>query len=328
MILFEGRDVDEVHEVVSNHFAPHRLRVVANQPLAGRFTAVHVGAVSVFELGYGADVEVRPGEMPDIYNVHVPLSGHGELRVDNLAVGTESSVVGPGQRLRMRWSGDSNTLILRFARAAIDEALATRLGDLPATPTRFDPEIRAAAQSWLVAMRAFADNAAAGLFARSPLAAAHFEQMLVHGLLDTQPHTLSEALAEPGRPELPQVLRRAMAYCEEHAAEPITPAHMAVAARVGVRSLQRAFRSHLDTTPLAYLYRIRLDRAHQDLLAIAEGRAGGSVTEVALRWGFTHLGRFSAQYRQVYGHPPVRTLRPADRLRDNVREFPRSATAG
>ncbi|MGW0521670.1 AraC family transcriptional regulator [Crossiella sp. NPDC003009] len=309
MILFEGRDVDEVHEVVSTHFAPHRLRVVDNLPLAGRFVAAHVGAVSVFELGYGAEVEVRPGELPDIYNVHLPLTGHGDLRVDQHQVGTDSSVVGPGQRLRMRWSGDSNTLILRFTRAAIDEALALRLGDQPAAPTRFEPEVGPAARSWLLAMRAFAEQAGSGLFARSPLAAAHFEQMLVHGLLDSQPHTLAEALAEPERPELPQVLRRAMAYCEEHAAEPVTPADMALAARVGVRSLQRAFRIHLDTTPLAYLYRVRLDRAHRDLLAIAEGRASGSVTDVALRWGFTHLGRFAAQYRQAYGQPPVHTLR-------------------
>lgn len=312
MILFEGRDVDEVHEVVSRHFAPHRLRVVENQPLSGRFVAMHVGAVSVFELGYGADVEVRPGELPDIYNVHIPLTGHGVLRVDSQAVDTPASIVGPGQHLRMRWSGDSNTLILRFARAAVDQALAARLGEAPRRPARFEPEVSPDTEAWLNAMRTFAGHAAAGLFARSPLAAAHFEQMLVHGLLDSQPHSLSEALAEPERAELPPVLRRAMAYCEEHAAEPITPADMALAARMGVRSLQRAFRTHLGTTPLAYLQRVRLDRAHQDLLAISEGRAPGTVTEVALRWGFTHLGRFAALYRRAYGRPPVHTLRQTD----------------
>jgi AraC-like DNA-binding protein len=30
---------------------------------------------------------------------------------------------------------------------------------------------------------------------------------------------------------------------------------------------------------------------------------------VALRWGFTHYGRFAAQYRQRFGCSPSQTLR-------------------
>ena len=34
-----------------------------------------------------------------------------------------------------------------------------------------------------------------------------------------------------------------------------------------------------------------------------------SVSEVATRWGFTHLGRFAGAYRLRYGVPPSQTLR-------------------
>jgi AraC-like DNA-binding protein len=40
--------------------------------------------------------------------------------------------------------------------------------------------------------------------------------------------------------------------------------------------------------------------------------AGGgeaSVTDIALRWGFNHLGRFSQLYRERYGEKPLATLR-------------------
>jgi transcriptional regulator GlxA family with amidase domain len=104
-------------------------------------------------------------------------------------------------------------------------------------------------------------------------------------------------------------VRRAMVFCAERASEPVSAADIARAASTGVRSLQRAFRAHLEMTPLEYLRCVRLDRAHRDLVTIAEGRAEGTVAEVATRWGFMHLGRFSGQYRKTYGRTPVETLR-------------------
>ena len=49
---------------------------------------------------------------------------------------------------------------------------------------------------------------------------------------------------------------------------------------------------------------LRLLRAHQSLLA-----GEGSVTDVALKWGFTHFGRFSISYREKFGFSPRDTLR-------------------
>jgi transcriptional regulator GlxA family with amidase domain len=34
-----------------------------------------------------------------------------------------------------------------------------------------------------------------------------------------------------------------------------------------------------------------------------------SVTDVATRWGFFHLGRFAQAYGQLYGERPSQTLR-------------------
>jgi transcriptional regulator GlxA family with amidase domain len=75
---------------------------------------------------------------------------------------------------------------------------------------------------------------------------------------------------------------------------------------VSVRSLQEAFRSHLDTTPMAYLRAVRLRHIHADLRARGDGV---SVTDVALRWGITHAGRFAQEYRRMFGQPPAQTLR-------------------
>jgi AraC-like DNA-binding protein len=45
----------------------------------------------------------------------------------------------------------------------------------------------------------------------------------------------------------------------------------------------------------------------RDALLCADGQS--TVTMVALRYGFAHLGRFSAYYQRTYGEPPSITLR-------------------
>lgn len=81
-----------------------------------------------------------------------------------------------------------------------------------------------------------------------------------------------------------------------------------LAAGVSPRALQLAFRRHLNTTPLAYLRRIRLELAHRDLSSAVPG-AHTTVTAVALRWGFASKSRFAREYRAAYGQLPDSTLR-------------------
>ena len=105
----------------------------------------------------------------------------------------------------------------------------------------------------------------------------------------------------------PVAVRHAVAYLEANPDLEIGVADVARAAHVSVRALQLAFRRHLDTTPMAYLRRVRLDRVHADLAA-ADPRET-TVTAVTAQWGFNAVGRFSADYRNAYGEYPRDTLR-------------------
>ncbi|MGH3567231.1 MAG: AraC family transcriptional regulator [Pseudonocardia sp.] len=141
----------------------------------------------------------------------------------------------------------------------------------------------------------------------SPLIHAQTVRLLAATLLETFPNTtMSTDLSRPGTTD-PSAVRRAIAFIEERAGEPITLTDIATAARVGPRQLQFAFRRHLETTPMAFLRRERLERAHRSLQA-ADPANGATVADVATRWGFAHHGRFSADYRRHYGHSPSRTL--------------------
>lgn len=109
---------------------------------------------------------------------------------------------------------------------------------------------------------------------------------------------------EPSR----STLDRGLAYIEDHADVDITLADIARAASVTTRSVQLAFRRHLDTTPMAHLRATRLRHAHDDLVK-SSGDEGVTVSEIAARWGFYNPGRFTLYYREAYGSLPSDILR-------------------
>ena len=108
------------------------------------------------------------------------------------------------------------------------------------------------------------------------------------------------------RPGSERTVRRATAYIDDHLAEPITVGDIALAAGLSARGLNAAFQRVLGTSPSVYLRRARLAAARRDLLHAPHDT---SVADVAQRWGFTHLGRFAANYRTEFDELPSATLR-------------------
>jgi AraC-like DNA-binding protein len=102
-------------------------------------------------------------------------------------------------------------------------------------------------------------------------------------------------------------LRAAVEYVHARAAEPTSVSEIASAAGLSVRATQEAFQRHLGLTPMQYLQQVRLDHVRRELLQADP--ATTAVQSIARRWGFAHLGRFSAAYRNAYGEYPRNTLR-------------------
>ena len=82
---------------------------------------------------------------------------------------------------------------------------------------------------------------------------------------------------------------------------------IATASGTRPRSLQAAFLLLEDTTPVAYAWRVRMDRAHRALQAADPER--DTVPAIAARWGFPDAHRFATEYQQAYRRPPGAVLR-------------------
>jgi AraC-like DNA-binding protein/TolB-like protein len=109
---------------------------------------------------------------------------------------------------------------------------------------------------------------------------------------------------------LPRSLKKAIERLEAELERPWRIDDLASASGISPRTLQKQFRRFLGRAPGTFLWELRFNRARQELLGRCDN---ASVTEIATRCGFAHLGRFATKYRKRYGERPSETLRRARR---------------
>lgn len=310
--LFASRDLHETCAMVSRVMKPHALDVAApGQRIDARMHHLALGDVSISRLRHGADVDIQPGPLDDFFLVMMPLQG--TARIDCGADGIDSwtdvaSVLSPHLATRMRWSADCDQLMVRIARPFMERMLAAQLGHEVDQPLQFALGLRwRESPAWHCLMHYLVDCAEQPLQpTEHKLVLAHIEQLVAATLLATQPHNYTEAPLPRRAAVLPRHVRRVQEYLQAHAHEPVNAETLAEIAGVSLRSLYAGFKDFCGVSPMQYLRELRLDRARADLLA---GAGNVAVAGVALRWGFGHLGRFSAEYKARFGEHPSDTLR-------------------
>jgi AraC-like DNA-binding protein len=93
---------------------------------------------------------------------------------------------------------------------------------------------------------------------------------------------------------------------------PLYLAEICTATGVSERTLRACCQEHFGMGPIQYLHLRRMHLARR-ALTLADP-AASTVTEIATGFGFWELGRFSVEYRALFGESPSTSLRrPADR---------------
>jgi transcriptional regulator GlxA family with amidase domain len=97
-----------------------------------------------------------------------------------------------------------------------------------------------------------------------------------------------------------------LAYVEANIRDDLSVEELAQVGNVSVRTVYNLFAKYFNVTPKLFIKQTKLKSLREEL---ANGKAVRNVTEVALDHGFTHLGRFSSDYRKMFGELPSETLR-------------------
>ncbi|MBC8997241.1 helix-turn-helix transcriptional regulator [Pseudomonas sp. N40(2020)] len=129
-------------------------------------------------------------------------------------------------------------------------------------------------------------------------------EMLIDAVLEAWPHNFTEALRRPAPLIAPRHVKLVVEFIQAHPEQLVSGVDLARLSNVSQRALQEGFRRFVGTSIVAYQRQVRLERAYETLAQ----RHSGSVTEVALRFGFSNVGRFCQYFQKAYGVSPAQLI--------------------
>lgn len=312
--LFDTTDLDEVREVCGRVFNPHRLSLVGpGQSLRSRMDHLPVGPLSLNRLTWGAQVHVDPGRLENYYLISVPVRGAARFHLGSDAVDVSphrACVISAPQRFHFEADAQFDQIVVRFERVALIDAWTALAGSPPQGEVDLRAELPLDGPAWRALEPSLQVLAACTRGAYAPALMPHLHSRLQDMLLTTLLlHCAPQLAAKPpaAAPNAAAALvRRAQSWMLAQLSEPMSLGQAARAGGVASRTLQAAFQSECGMGPMQWLREQRLGAVHR-MLHEAAGPTT-RVTDLALAFGFTHLGEFSRAYRRRFGETPSRTL--------------------
>lgn len=310
--VFSTRDPAEAHAYVCRTYSDTDMTLVGDQSrFRLREEQADLGAFALITFGHTAGLEL----------VAEPLN---RLMVAQVASGAwqretigEEGTYGPGEVCVVaqpdrpsltRWTASVHLQIVVLDPSTLLEVAAAP-GDLVPRFTSLTPASVQGRQLVSTVLDHMVHDVAGNPRARrNPIIRARAARTLAAALLEALPSTAVRDPVVVDRVDAmrSRVLRTSLAYLHDYAHTDVSVRHLAEAAGASRQAVHLAFRQHLQTTPNAYLERVRLDRVHRDLTDLDP--AVTTVEDVSVLWGFPRFERFRRQYRAAYGVDPEHTL--------------------
>lgn len=289
---------NSVTQVAPGHFVASA-RVISN----GEVTAVHT-SVTAQSVG---SILLKPG----FTGFLIPLRWRGEFRL-NGAMATPNTIHMPVEEGSMHTrGGQREQLGCILPRARFVETVAALCGAEPDTlalhegALQLAPETSRRVRSQLMAI--VNKGAHTELSSKASRAAFDLTNEVFELMVDAYLHARPEPIRKSGRVRNGKlIVRAAEERFAQAGSEPVSLADLCVATGVSQRTLYSAFRDWCGEPPIAYFHKRRLTHARSRLLNATPRR--GEVKKAALEAGLTELGRFSRDYRQLFGESPSTTL--------------------
>jgi len=281
---------------------------------AHRFLGPH----AIVDGWVGASLESAEARPRDAHFLLVCRSGSGRLVVGpevlKISAARSAALLCPGSHGHVDMMDAEVPVIIVFDGHALERELATLTGANATEPLRFSPQVDLRENGELGVLR-LVDliitwfGSGQRVLGSSPVLG-RLVDALATALLLGQPHNHSHRLLGQDADRDPRPLRLAEAYMDAHLSESITVPNIARAAGVSLRNLQALFLHHRGCSPKTFLQQKRLGHA-RELLGKAPPDA--TVTQIAFACGFSHLGRFSIEYKKHFAESPSETLQKGKR---------------
>jgi AraC-like DNA-binding protein len=316
-MLFETDSLNMAKNRLTTEFAPHQIDL-KNKSNFFRTTAYkgQVADTSLYRIRYCSDVTICSAPLRSYYLLYLPITGRIRVESDGQKTDVlpgEIIVVNPFNSYTLHKMDDSVQLTLKFDRTKLEIYLNALLGHSPMGPISFESDQALKYRNCENLIRIIS-LVEADLFAgpgmyKDEVSGRIAEKLLLDMLLRQVPNNYSKNLFISQSSLAPYYVKKALDYIHENAHHHITMLNLAALSDISERALYDGFRNFRNTSPMAYVKNIRLDRVRAELIGIRCGATQRrKITEIAGDWCFSHMGNFSKDYKQKFGETPTNTM--------------------
>ena len=303
--IFDGVDPRDVSCYVNEFVGRHSLRTAGTRSSQARLRYQQLSSVGLCHISYGSEVSITTTALGESYQLQLPLKGTSDWTGRN---GThhftpgEFLLINPWDPAEVRYSSDCEKLIVKLPVGLVESMRADDDRRWPKSGICFQrAEHELSAVDGLLQLLALMCTEAETTTC-DPSTRQQYSRILVKKLLaQLETNVVGEEKAPSNK-----AFQKIENHIRDNLEQDIALEELAALAYVSLRSLYVLFDKFAGQSPRDYIQQARLDRVHADLQR--SGMRLGNVTEIASRYGFVHLGRFSALYKSRFGELPSQTL--------------------
>lgn len=305
--VFRAANPHEVSAYVRSHIGAHSLDLFSRTAKAN-LRHKSFGSLGLSQITYGGRVQVRSPGLEQSYHLQVVVDGYCSVRYPDKALDLEpgwATLINPLHEVDLNYSSDCVKMIIKLPTGLINKCCAEQYGRIPEEGIRFCKSgFHMEKDSALFRMLELLYLEADQQESRNSLVSTPMGLLVATKLLEIAPHNVQPCKLEP--PDV-DFFARIDEYIDAKARQEITTDDLAALCCVSSRTLYDRFKKTKGVAPQAYIKERKLLKIHHQIQNRRE--SARSVTEIALEYGFSHLGRFSSEYKQLFGESPSETLK-------------------
>ncbi len=304
----------ETHDCLNQLIGPHALLDIGHGGLDFRYAGLNVGKVSMGDLCYGNDVIFKTLDAFNLNNYCITRPKNGNIIFNNpqysfSADHQQAAIVSPFEKFEVGVEKNCVQSFVSIPKTFVENVLMDLIGAPIQEPLYFHHNMDTknkkinAWWSFIDYLRSSStENGFIQVFTDSHN---DFQYTLIKALLLSQPHNYSDRL-EKVNLKIPEYLKRAIIYIEQNIDRNISIEDLEYASGINRKTLNKSFKKELNMSALSYIKFYRLKKIHDELTDLRDHQ---KVTDVAVKWGITHLGRMATEYRNLFGETPSETVK-------------------
>lgn len=284
------------------------------EPLDFSFHGSQIGRMIIGDLTYGKDIIFKTHDQEDMnyFCITRPKNGRPLFKKDGAifyACHDQASIVSPEDKFELIIDKNCIQTFISFSKTFVEKILSDLISQPVIQPLIFEnvmdshnPKIKA----WwdlIDSIKNFTHNFTNASFFQEMRS--DFEYIIVKSLLLSQPNNYSDLIYK-NTLDYPDFLNRLLEFIQKNIQQKIEISDLEYASGLSKKKLNTIFKKYLKCSPNAYIRHYRLKCIYNE---ISQSSYKINITEIAYKWGVTHLGRFSIEYKEAFGEKPSETLK-------------------